>query len=164
MAVGEDEFRAAMRRWPTGVSVLTARSERGHHGMTANSFTAVSLDPVLILVCVEKAARFHAAVEATGAFGISVLADDQEDIARWFALRGRPYEAAEFADFGNHEAPSGVLLLDNSLATLECRTTAVHDGGDHSILVAQVVTAEVLRPDAGPLLYFDGDYGTLVRG
>ena len=160
-----DAYRRVVGHFATGVTVVTTCDDGRHVGMTANSFTSVSLDPVLVLVAVDRRARFHAAVLEAGAFAVNVLAADQEDVSRWFATRGRP-EDHEHIDRWPHRVgeAAGAAIFDGVLAALECETYAVHDGGDHSLLVGRVVAMAAPRPDAEPLLYFKGVYRTLPSG
>src|SRR5687768_6172219 len=104
--------------------------------MTANSFVSVSLDPVLVLVSVDRDSRWHNAVSDGGVFGVSVLSAAQEHLSRWFADRTRPADDAQFTDIETVAgAQTSVPLLVGALATFECRVTAVHDAGDHSLVV-----------------------------
>lgn len=154
-------FRDAVGRFATGVTVVTTVVDGVHHAMTANSFTSVSLDPVLVLVAVDRAARFHDSVVGAGVYGVSVLAASQEATARWFADRGRPRDDTQFADHPYSVGPAtGVVLFDGALATLECRVHAVHGAGDHSLVVGEVV-ALTAAPAGDPLVFYAGVYGSL---
>jgi len=156
-------FRDAVGRFATGVTVVTTTVDGVDHAMTANAFTSVSLEPLLVLVCVEKAARFHDAILQSRGWGISVLDAASREASTWFATRGRPLEGqfARFPHFrGEH---TGVPLLAGSLATLECRTQAVYDGGDHTIVVGRVLSAGTSSADARPLVYYQGAYHALER-
>jgi flavin reductase (DIM6/NTAB) family NADH-FMN oxidoreductase RutF len=147
-----------MGRFPTGVTVLTARHGDRHHGMTANSITSVSLDPVLVLVCVDQAARLHDLVVAAGEWAVSVLGAGAEQVSRLFADRRRSFGEG-LAEVPHHYGPlTGAVLLDDALATLECRTVAAYPGGDHTILLGEVLGAQIPRPDDSPLVYYRGDY------
>jgi flavin reductase (DIM6/NTAB) family NADH-FMN oxidoreductase RutF len=132
--------------------------------MTANSFTSVSLDPLLVLVAVERRARFHEAVLAAEVFCVNVLAADQEDASRWFATRGRPLDQT-LAEWPHAiGAETGAPVLRDVLAALECRTYAVHPGGDHTLVVGEVVAMHTPRPDADPLVFYKGVYRRLGSG
>ncbi len=160
-APGTDAFRSALARFATGVTVITTVADGVDHAMTANAFTAVSLDPLLVLVCVEQEARFHDAVTESGEWGVSVLDDSARLASVWFSTRGRPLHG-QLDRYPHIRGPlTGVALLAASLATLECRTTAVHAGGDHSILVGEVLSVALPRPDASPLLWYRGRYHAL---
>lgn len=134
-------YRTTLRRLASGVTVVTTRHHGLDHAMTASAFTSVSLRPPLVLVCVEKVARFHRAVLATGVWGVSILAADAADVANRLASRGRSIRG-QLHGIEVHRGRTGVPLLGRALAWLECRTWAVHDGGDHSIVVGEVVTAQ----------------------
>jgi flavin reductase (DIM6/NTAB) family NADH-FMN oxidoreductase RutF len=163
VTVDPDLYRRVVGHFATGVTVVTAAVSGSQHAMTASSVTSVSLDPVLMLVSVEKIARFHDAVLAAGSFAVNVLAADQEPISRRFATRGRPHHVAELPGVRYHVSElTGALVLDDCLATLECTTWAVYDGGDHSLVVGEVVRLALHRPDAEPLVYYAGRYGRLA--
>lgn len=155
------DFRRAASCFATGITVVSARADGVDHAMTVSAFTSVSLDPVLVLFCAEKLARFHDAVLASGSWAVSVLGADAEKAARWLATRGRPLEG-QLDAFRHHPGPlTGAAVLDDALAVLECRTTAVHDGGDHSIIVGGVLSVSEPQPDAEPLLYYRSRYRRL---
>jgi flavin reductase (DIM6/NTAB) family NADH-FMN oxidoreductase RutF len=159
-----DAFRAAVGRFATGVTVVTTRADGVDHAMTANAFASVSLEPLLVLVCVEKDARFHDAVLASGFWGVSVLDETARASATWFATRGRPLHGQLDRHPHTPGPVTGAPLLEASLATLECRTRAVHDGGDHDIVVGEVLSLDVPRPGGQPLLWYRGRYHTLGSG
>ena len=163
MTLDPDAYRRVAGHFATGVTVVTTYWEGRHYAMTANSFTSVSLDPVLALVAIETRARFHEAVLSSGTWAVNVLADDQEDASRWFATRGRPHDESYMGSWALTEGPAtGAALLDGALATLECRTYGTHPGGDHTLLVGEVLAMSAPRPDAGPLVYFKGTYRRLA--
>ncbi|GAA4412080.1 hypothetical protein GCM10023168_33560 [Fodinibacter luteus] len=155
-------FRQAMGRLVAGVSVLTTVADGHDHAMTADTLTSVSLDPLLVLVCVEHETRWYGAVTESGFFGASVLAADQRPLSEWFATRGRPLHGQLDRAPHHRGAHTGVALLDGSLMHLECRTTAVHEAGDHAIVVAQVLSISL--PDTvGPaLVHYRGRYGSIA--
>ena len=158
------EFRDAVGMFATGVTVVTARANGFGHGMTANSFTSVSLDPVLVLVCVVKDAVMRKAIDEVGAFAVSVLAGDQEDLARYFSDSGRPMGMAQFVPVDWRPSPvTGAPLLDGALAFVECEVEQVYDGGDHLVYLARVLAVERGQP-GDPLLYFGGAYRRLGDG
>jgi flavin reductase (DIM6/NTAB) family NADH-FMN oxidoreductase RutF len=160
--VDQQAFRGALGRFASGVTVVSTVEDGIDHAMTASAFTSVSLDPPLVLVCSHKTSRFHDAVLNTGTWGVSILAQGGTAASAWFAHRGRPLED-QLDGTAYHRGASGVALLDDSLAWLECTTTAVHDGGDHTILVGAVIGAAVRDDIDDPLLYYRSHYGALVR-
>ena len=156
-------FRDAMGQFPTGVTLVTARGPDGaDHAITANSFTSVSLDPLLVLVCVEHASRLHDVVLAAGRWAVSVLPLGGEPISRKLARRGHDTDGA-LAGVPHHRGPhTGALLLDGALATFECVTVAAHPGGDHTVLLAEVLGVDLPNPEASPLAYHRGRYTSLA--
>ncbi|MCW2665834.1 MAG: flavin reductase domain protein FMN-binding protein [Frankiales bacterium] len=154
------EFRRVVGRFATGVTVVTTvlPGSGEQHALTCNSFTSVSLDPVLVLFCTEKVARFHAAVLESGQWAVSVLAASHERYSRHFAVRGRDLED-QFAEVPHVPGPiTGAPVLQGSIAALECRTVSVTDAGDHSVVMGQVLGFSQPDPDGEPLLYFQGRY------
>ncbi len=159
--VDADAFRRVVGRFATGIAVVTTRVDGTDHAMTASSFTSVSLEPLLVLVCVEKDARFHDAVLEAGTWGVSVLDASSKGIADWFATRGRPLHGQlDRCAYGRGRL-TGAALLDNAIATVECATTAVYDAGDHSIVVGEVLSLGTPHPEGKPLVYFRSRYHTL---
>lgn len=152
------EFRAALGRFATGIAVVTTTVGGEDHAMTANAFTSVSLDPPIVLVCVEKVARFHDAVLEAGVWGVSVLAEHAGAVSTWFATRGRPLHT-QFEGVRLTRGPhTGVPLLGDALSTLECRTRSVHDGGDHVVVLGDALWVDVPAPQGLPLVYWSGGY------
>ncbi len=151
-------FRSALGRFATGVTVVTCVVDGTDHAMTANAFASVSLEPLLVLVCVEQEARFHDAIVAAEGWGVSILDDTARPVSEWFAMRGRPLHG-QLERFPYARGPAtGSPLLAAALATLECRTVGVHPGGDHSIVVGEAVGAAVTHPQGRPLLWYRGHY------
>ena len=158
--VDQAAFRRAAGQFPGGIVVVTTSVG---HAMTVSAFASVSLEPPLVLFCAEKIARFHEAVLAAGSWAVSILAEDGEKTARWLATRGRPLDG-QLDGVPHHLGPvTGAPLLDGALATMECRTAAVYDGGDHSIIVGQVTAVEgpADLPARGPLVHHAGRYRRL---
>jgi flavin reductase len=161
-ALGPEAFRLATGQFVTGIAVVTATVGGVTSAITASSFTSVSLDPLLVLVCVERAGRQHDPVVSAGTWAVSVLAEDHEPTARGLAPLNS--DAAGLNGHPHHPGPAtGHPILDGALAALECRTYAVHPGGDHTILIGQVLS--VAGPAAtevpGPLLSHAGRYRRL---
>ena len=152
-------FRHVMRKFVTGVTVLTVRDGESLHGMTANAFTSVSLSPTLVLVCIEKGNTTHAFVSRAGNFAINILGANQELLARQFAKQ-IVASADPFANIAYHSEATGAPIFDDCIAYVDCRVTAVHEAGDHTIFVAQVEAAGFGRAHAdAPLVWFNGAYG-----
>lgn len=156
-------LREVLARFATGVIVLTVGG-RDPHGMTANAFSSVSLDPPQILCCVAHSAVMHQAVLAARRFAISIMASEQEGLARYFADKRRPlgpsqFDAVDWQPGAHTRAP----LLTGSLGWLECELDACHDSGDHTIFIGRVLAAR--RGDgAHGLVFFDGDYHRSLAG
>jgi flavin reductase (DIM6/NTAB) family NADH-FMN oxidoreductase RutF len=153
--IGPDDLRDAARLFASGVTIVTVDREGKPHGMTAIAFAAVSLEPPLVLVCLERNSRTRAAVATSGRFVVNILRSDQEDLARAFSLSGEK----SFEGVAHEVDDSGAALLSDAIATMSCRTVEMVPGGDHDVYLAEV-TAAVSR-EGSPLLYFDRDYRRL---
>ena len=160
MAVDPEALRTVMRHWTTGVAILTARDGAHVHGMTVNSFTSVSLEPPLVLVCVERIVRTHALVEHSRAFALSILCDGQQSISDRFAGRDTEHQD-RFESLSTHTAITGAPILAENIGWLDCLVVAAHEAGTHTLFVAEVVAAK-LQDGRRPLAYFDRDYHTLA--
>lgn len=135
------DYRSVLARYASGVVVVTTRIADADHAMTANSFTSVSLRPPLVLFCVQKDSRFHAAIGQAEKWVVNLLSSEQAPAARWFAERGRPLGGQ--MDVVEHERDAaGMARLAGSLGYLTCATEAMHDAGDHTIVVGRVLEAE----------------------
>lgn len=153
----KEELRAVLGRFATGVTVISA-GRAAPRGMTANSFTSVSLEPPLILVCVNRRAAVHQAVTDSGSFTVSVLSASQEHVARYFADHGRPRGEDEFAGVGWWPAPrTGTPVLRGAVGWLECEVVSTHTGGDHSIFIGSVISSGS-GPDRDALVYYSGEF------
>lgn len=156
MTVDPATFRSALSRFASGVTVLTTHTDDGRDlGMTATAFASLSLDPPLVLVCVDREASMASPLEHATHVGVHVLAAEQEALSRRFADR----ESDRFAGLAVARGAGGVPLLEGAIARLQCRITERHPGGDHVIVVAEVLEADVA--EGAPLLYFRGRYGRL---
>ncbi len=146
-----------MGQFATGVTIITVDLEGEVHGMTANAFASVSLDPPLVLVCVDHATRTHAHLHAKKRFGINVLREDQRTISEYYARAERDHEHAE-AEAGARfdRTGQGTPMLHGSLAFLECRLNSAEVAGDHTIFIAEV--EDVVVREGEPLLFFRGKY------
>jgi len=156
MSVTQSDFRRAMGCFATGVTVVTVDYEGTLQGMTANAFCSVSLDPLLVLVCVDRKARTHAHLHLKKRFGVNILAADQREISDYFALveSSRVETEKVGARFGR--TSHGTPVLHGALAYLECRLHSAQDAGDHTIFIAEV--EDVVVREGQPLVYFQGQY------
>lgn len=156
--VDPDLFRSVLGRFATSVAMLSARDAQGKdHGMTISAFCSVSLNPPLVLACVDKTASIYPTLFDTEDIGISILTEDQESWSRRFAEK----DADRFDDLAIERGGRGVALLKDAHAHLEARIVARHDAGDHTIFVAAVDQATPLS--GRPLLYYRGGYAQLER-
>ena len=146
------DFRDALGRFATGVTVVTAASPEGPVGMTANSFASVSLDPALVLWSPARASRRFGAFEAAERFAIHILGAEQEHLCRAFARNSATFDGIDWeAD------DDGVPILAGCLARFDCARHAAHDGGDHLIIVGRVLSAAAR--EGAPLVFSAGAYG-----
>ena len=156
MPVSETEFRNALSRFASGVTVATTIDGEGRpHGMTVSAFCSVSLNPPLVLICIERIAPSHDSFAASGAFVINILRDDQQAVSEQFAAPA----VDKFDTVSSREGIDGIPVLENALATLECRLRYHHEGGDHSIFVGEVENISIA--DGDPLIYFQSEYKTV---
>jgi flavin reductase (DIM6/NTAB) family NADH-FMN oxidoreductase RutF len=157
------KLRDIFGMFATGVTVITATTPHGVHGMTANSFTSVSLRPPLVLVCVLRSGAMHRTILDSQAFGISVLSSRQRPLAQYFADRRRHADQEFDVVDWRPGARTGVPILPAALAWMECRLESVYDGGDHAIFLGEVLDLG-RSSDADALLFFGGEYRRLGPG
>ncbi len=162
MAPRKEEFRKAIGHFATGVTIVTTRHGDHLHGMTANAVTSVSLNPLLVLVCVDKTADTHDILLNAGFFAVNILAKEQEEICVRFAEKDADW-THRLEGVAHHFAATGAPIIDGSLAYLDCRTVSEHHGGDHTIFIGQVVDAKELR-DGPPLVFYKGKFGEFREG
>lgn len=156
-AVDSTLFRRVCGRFPTGVTVITVRDADGHpHGVTISSFSSLSLNPQLVMVCIDLRSGVLGHFLESAHFGINVLAEDQEQHSRRFASTSE----SRFHGIDWHEAESGVPLLDGVLAHLECSTTRWFEAGDHVVLIGEVLRAGCR--EGKPLVFFASKYAALL--
>lgn len=154
MEIDQRKFRDALGSYPTGVVIITAPDGQGGHvGITANSFSSLSLDPPLVMWSLDKQAYSREAFHTAGFFGVNVLAADQLELSRHFSRR----HLDKFADLEVEIGAGGVAFLAGCAARFECRTHQTHDGGDHIIFVGEVLAFEH-DPDRTPLAFAGGAY------
>ena len=157
MTLNSAEFRKAMGCFATGVTIITVDLDGEVHGMTANAFASVSLDPLLVLVCVDHKTRTHAHLHAKKRFGINVLSEGQRAISEYYARAERTHEhAEEEAGARFDRTRNGTPVLHGSLAFLECRLHSAEVAGDHTIFIAEV--EDTVVREGQPLLFFRGKY------
>lgn len=151
-------FRQVLARFATGVVVVTGATDAGPAGLTCQSFSSLSLDPPLVLLSTARSSKTWPRIAATGRFAVNVLAADQQEVSTRFAISG----GDKFAGQGWHPGVLGNPLLEGAIAHVECDIDAVHDGGDHVIVVGRVRALEAPDLDAGsPLIYYRSGYHAL---
>lgn len=151
------EFRRILGHWASGVAVVATRQDDKLCGLTANAIASVSLQPPLILVCVEQSADSHNCIRSAGVFSVNMLDAGQERIARRFAT----WEVnTKFEGLAFRSETTGAPILDDALAWLDCRVWAEYPAGDHTIFVGEVLAGDAR--EGTPLLYYRGGYGRLV--
>jgi 3-hydroxy-9,10-secoandrosta-1,3,5(10)-triene-9,17-dione monooxygenase reductase component len=156
-SAGKHTFRAVMSQFATGLTVVASLDERGEPaGLTCQSFSSLSLEPQLVLVCIGRGSTSWARIEPTGRFAVSILADDQREISTLLGS-SRP---DKFRAVSWHASAHGTVHINGSLATVDCLVHAVHDAGDHRLVIGEVVDLAVGERGA-PLLFFRGDYVTV---
>ena len=141
--------------------MITAERAPGQvHGMTANSFTSVSLHPPLILICVDEGAKLLSLVKKENRFGVNILRENQEAISEYFAEKEENAETEQRLGIRYRWTKDGIPLLDEALAHLTCELVSSHVAGDHTVFIAEVTSVSVHEGD--PLLYFRGQYRRML--
>jgi flavin reductase (DIM6/NTAB) family NADH-FMN oxidoreductase RutF len=159
MPVNKTQFRTALSRFASGVTVVTTRDADARPlGITVSAFSSLSLEPPLVLICIDSKAYAHNAFNESGVFVVNILGAEQEDLSRLFASR----EPDKFQGLGFTEGINGVPVLSAALANIECRLKHAYEGGDHTIFVGEVENITV-REDGHPLLYYRGGYASLKQ-
>jgi flavin reductase (DIM6/NTAB) family NADH-FMN oxidoreductase RutF len=148
-------FRQVLGHFPTGVTVITAAPDGKPVGLAVGSFFSVSLEPPLVAFCPDKTSSSWPRIEETGSFCVNILAEDQEEVCRVFASKGTD----KFATIGWKPTGTGSPLINDVLAWIDCDIEAVHDAGDHMIVVGRVLELGLGRHEGGPLLFYRGGYG-----
>lgn len=154
------DFRNTLGAFPTGVTVITTHGSEHPYGMTANAFSAVSLDPPLVLICVIRDSEGSAHIERNGVFAVNILCRDQEPVSRYFASRDRPRGPEMFSQISHRVGTSGCPILDGAAASLDCRVAEQHVVGDHIVFIGEVL-AIGSAPELKPLLFHQGKYAYL---
>lgn len=158
-----DALRSAMRRWATGVTVVTARRGERRTGMTVSAFFSVSLSPPTVVVSLHEGAPTLSLIRESMAFGVSILPEDAGELSVRFAAPDRNGADDRFAGLAVHEGETGVPLLADALAWLDCRVLGLHPAGTHVLVLGTVVAARDTGSKAGPLLYYDRAYRSVAR-
>ena len=157
MSVDASSFRRTMGRFASGVTVVTTRDASGQTlALTVSAFCAVSLEPPLVLVCIDHRSEANRGLRESGLFAVSVLADHQEDVSRRFAAPG----AEKLAGFSFLDSRLGLPLVPGALAHVECRVRSFHDEGDHAVWVGEV--RDAAAHPGSPLVHHGGYYRRLV--
>jgi len=157
MPIDQEAFKKALRGWTSGVTVVTSRSGDKVHGMTVSAFSSVSADPPLVLVCANRSSTTHGIIEEGGLFTVNILASHQQDVSNVFA--SSKHEDSRLQRVGWTEGETGAPLIDQALASLECRVASTHHEGSHTIYIGRVEA--VHTSDAEPLVYYQGGYRSL---
>ena len=157
MPVEKAEFRQALGHFASAVTVVTAKLKSGHlAGVTVTAFSSLSLEPPLVLICIDRRARIHDHLAVDGYFAVNILAEDQETVSRRFASS----EPDPFREIGYTEGASGAPLIHDAVAAIECKIVDLLPGGDHTIIVGEVEAAKI--HEGKPLMYFRGGYASLA--
>jgi flavin reductase (DIM6/NTAB) family NADH-FMN oxidoreductase RutF len=156
MPIEKNQLRQVMGHFATGVTIITTVNKEGQlHGLTANAFTSVSLEPPLLLISVDKKAESWPAFEESKVFTVNILGDDQEALSRKFAVSG----GNKFDGVAYRRGANGAAILEGALAFIECTLYAAYEGGDHSLYLGEIQEAAVR--EGKPLVFFRGGYRNL---
>ncbi len=158
MTSGLDQarFREVLGHFATGVTIVTALEEGAPVGFSCQSFSALSLDPPMVVLAPARTSTSWPRIRTAGAFCVNILGEHQEAVCRAFAVSG----GDKFSGIGWKPGITGAPMIDGSLALVECELGDIFDGGDHEIVIGRVVALEV--NDGGPLLFYRGGFGRFV--
>ena len=159
-----DEFRKVMGHFATGISVVTTFDGDQPSGITVNAFSSVSLEPALVMVALDRGRFITPMVRRFGRYAVNVLGSDQQLLSDCFAHAPVSPGREGFCGASWHRGPSGLPLIDGSIATLECTTVETFSAGDHDLFIGRVDSLEQLREDVAPLLYFRRRYLRVEQG
>lgn len=157
--VSPDDFKGALGSWAAGVTIVTTKQNDLIYGITVSSFSSLSVDPLLIIVCIAKSNKLADMVVDTKKFAVSILAEGQDDISNAFSKSGRD-PLPEFEGIATITAETGCPIIEGSIAYLDCELHEALEGGDHIIAVGRVVAASY-DPEVKPLMYFRRGYRTV---
>ena len=156
MAIDSQQLRQVLGHFATGVTVITTKDGSGKpYGLTANAFTSLSLNPPLVVICIDKTVQCYSCFEESKLFAVNFLSEEQEEVSRRFATKG----IEKFAGLGWHAGEHGLALLEGAIGHIECRVVRGYDGGDHTIYLGEILTAAATGER--PLIFFKGKYRRL---
>ncbi len=155
MPISSDQFKFVLRQWASGVSIVTMQTEDRRHGLTVSGFLSISPEPSLVLISIGQELASDSLLQASGAYAVHFLRDDQQELSDRFA--GRLGEVDRFAGLTTRTAATGAPILEDCAAWLDCRVVATHVVGDHTLFIGEVVAAGV-NGSAKPLIYWNADY------
>ncbi len=158
--VNPDDFKGALGSWAAGVTVVTTRHGDEVYGITVSSFSSLSVDPLLILVCLADSNRLPRMIKDSKHFAVSIMAEGQDAISSWFSKSGRE-PVKKFEDFGTIEWHTGSPIIDGAVAHLDCELFQAVQGGDHTIMIGKVLGA-AYDPTKKPLIYYRRGYRSLT--
>ncbi len=157
---GKEAFRKAMGKFATGVTVVTVdRGDGTVHGMTANAFSSVSLDPMLVLVCIDHRSRTLPLIQKQKRFGVNVLGQHQRPVSDYYAKSSQDHETGHRLGIRYAVSKHGTPLIEHALAQLDCKVKSTHVEGDHTIFIGEV--EQIAVHEGRPLLFYGGKYHTL---
>lgn len=160
MPIDSHTFKEVLSRWASGITVVTCGTPEGLHGMTASSFCGVSLDPPLILVCVDRRNRTHRLIREAGVFGVHILGSHMQEISdRCAGFLGEEGHQLRDVEYGTKV--TGAPILEGTLAWMDCVLTQAHEAGDHTIYVGEIQAAGAT--EGTPLLWFERGYHRLAE-
>jgi len=160
--IDRDQLRDVLAKFASGVTVVTTSDEHGFHGVTVSAFCSLSLDPALVLVCIDKAIQSHDLITSAPAFAVNILSRGQTFLAEQFSGQ-TPLADPDFSRVPHRLSPIGLPLLRHTIAWIECRSSAAYDGGDHTIFTGAVQSVGMGEED-DPLIHFDRTFTELSWG
>ncbi len=157
MAISPDRFRKVLSKFASGVTIVTLKNDEGIHGLTVNAFASVSLEPPLVLICIQKNGASHSALSQSEHFVVNILSEDQSELADRFA-DSKLSSLERFDAVTFHSSKTDIPILDGVLCHLECRIVNEFNAGDHTIFLGEVDAAEIDDSSARPLLFYNSKY------